>query len=91
MISKKIKIQSPDGLHMQPANEFIKLAKNFKSEIFISKDGKKVNGKSLLNILALAAGIGNELEIIADGSDANEAVDALVNLIKNNFNNKESK
>jgi len=88
MISKKVKILSPDGLHMQPANEFVKLAKNFKSKIFISKDGKKVNGKSLLSILALAAGIGNELEIITDGSDENEAVDALANLIENNFKNK---
>jgi phosphocarrier protein HPr len=88
MISKKVKIQTADGLHMKPANEFVKLAKNFKSKIFISKDGKRINGKSLLSILALAAGMGNELEIITDGSDENEAVDALVNLVENNFNNK---
>lgn len=90
MISKKIKIQNPDGLHMQPANEFVKVAKNFKSKIFLCKDGKKVDGKSLLNILALAAGIGNELEIIVQGSDEKQAVDALVSLINNNFN-KEKK
>jgi len=88
MINKKVKIQSPDGMHMKPANEVVKLAKNFKSNIFISKDGKKVNAKSLLSLLALAASIGTELEIIAEGSDEKDAVDKLANLIENNFNNK---
>ncbi|MBC8181779.1 HPr family phosphocarrier protein [candidate division KSB1 bacterium] len=91
MISKKVKIQSSDGMHMQPANEFVKLAKNFKSKIFISKNGKKVDGKSLLSILTLVASKGVELEIIADGSDENDAVIKLANLIENNFNKKEIK
>ncbi len=76
---------------MQPANEFVKLAKNFKSKIFISKNGKKVDGKSLLSILTLVASKGVELEIIADGSDENDAVIKLANLIENNFNKKEIK
>ena len=85
MVTQKVKIKSPDGLHMKPANELVKVAQKFKSKIFISKDGNKVEGKSLLSVLALAAGINHELELIVDGVDENDALEALVNLINNNF------
>ncbi len=85
MVTKKVKIKNPDGLHLKPANELVKVAQRFKSKIYISKDGKKVEGKSLLSVLALAAGKNHELEFIVDGIDENDALDALVNLINNNF------
>ncbi len=91
MISKIVKIQNPDGMHIKPANEFVKLAQKFKSKIYLSKDGNKVEGKSLLSVLALAAGEGNELEIIAEGIDEKKAVETLANLIINHFTNKEKK
>ena len=85
MVTKKVKIKNPDGLHMKPANELVKVAQKFKSKIFISKNGNKVEGKSLLSVLALAAGENHELKLIVDGIDENDALDALVNLINNNF------
>jgi phosphocarrier protein len=87
MVTKKVKIKNPDGLHMKPANELVKVAQKFKSQIFISKEDTKVEAKSLLSVLALAAGLNHELELIVDGVDENDALDALVNLINNNFIN----
>ena len=78
-------------MHLKPANEFVKLANSFRSKIYLSKDGIQAEGKSLLSVLDLAAGLGKELEIIADGPDEKKAVDALANLIANHFNIKEIK
>jgi len=85
MITKKVKINSPDGLHMKPAHELVKVAQKFQSKIILNKDGTKVEGKSILSVLALAAGIGQELELIADGPDENEAIEALVILFNHDF------
>ena len=91
MIVKKVKIQSSDGLHARPAAEIAKLASKFKSEVFIIKNGKKVNAKSVLGILTLVAGSGTELEISVNGSDEVAAISALIRLINNNFNETEIK
>jgi len=73
------------GLHARPAAEFVKLASRFESKILVSKDGLEVNGKSILGVMMLAAERGSTIEIKARGSDAQDAVEALVNLVTNAF------
>lgn len=80
-----IKIQNKLGIHARPAAEFVKLASKFKSKIYISKNGRKVNGKSIMGVMTLAAEYRSEVEITAEGPDAAEALKALVELINNKF------
>jgi phosphocarrier protein len=85
MISKEVTILNKQGLHARPATAMVNTAAKFKSEIFICRDEKKVNGKSILGLLVLAAESGAKLTIEAYGSDEVEAVDALVDLVNNHF------
>ncbi len=73
------------GLHARPAAEFVKLANTFKSEIWVSKDGLEVNGKSIMGVMMLAAERGSTIEIRATGDDAEQAVEALVRLVAVGF------
>ena len=73
------------GLHARPAAEFVKLANTFKSEIWVSKDGLEVNGKSIMGVMMLAAERGSTIEIRAKGDDAEQAVEALVRLVAVGF------
>ncbi len=73
------------GLHARPAAEFVKLANTFKSEIWVSKDGLEVNGKSIMGVMMLAAERGSTIEIRAKGDDAERAVEALVRLVAVGF------
>ena len=72
-------------MHARPAAMFVSHASKFKSEIFIEKDGLKVNGKSIMGVMMLAAEMGAELIIYADGEDEIEAVKDLVQLIGSGF------
>lgn len=81
MIKKDITIENKLGLHARPASLFVKTAGRFESEIKIEKDGIEVNGKSIMGVMMLAAEMGSQITIIADGSDENDAIDALVELI----------
>ena len=85
MVSKTTTILNKQGLHARPATAMVNTAAKYKSEIFISKDEKKVNGKSILGLLVLAAESGSTLTIEATGPDENEAVDALVELVADHF------
>lgn len=73
------------GLHARPAAEFVKLAGTFKSEILVSKDGLEVNGKSIMGVMMLAAEKGSQITIKARGEDAQDAVEALANLVSRRF------
>jgi phosphocarrier protein HPr len=73
------------GLHARPAAELVKLAGRFEADVWIRKDDLEVNGKSIMGILMLTAEHGSELVIRAAGSDAPEAVAALVALIESRF------
>jgi phosphocarrier protein HPr len=73
------------GLHARPAAEFVKLATRFRSAITVRKDGLEVNGKSIMGIMMLAAEYGSEIAICADGDDAADALDALVQLVASRF------
>jgi phosphotransferase system HPr (HPr) family protein len=75
-------VQSPEGLHMRPITAFVEMANKFKSDVFLTKKGEaKINGKSPLGLLGLAAEQGTELTLEVDGPDAAEALDALLNVL----------
>ncbi len=81
MISEKITIENEVGLHARPAALFVKTADRFKSKVTLEKDGIKVNGKSILSILTLAAEKGSELVLIVEGKDEHEAFAALKTIL----------
>jgi phosphocarrier protein HPr len=85
MYSKEVVLQNQVGLHARPATFFIQKANEFKSSIWVEKDERKVNAKSLLGVLSLGIARGTTISIIADGVDEKEAVDALIELIESNF------
>ncbi len=78
-------IQNQLGLHARAAAQFVQLANTYNAEVFVSKDGEEVNGKSILSLMMLAAPIGSEITLKAEGSDAVEALDHLLELIENKF------
>ena len=82
MISREVLISNNIGLHARPATFFIQKANTFKSSVWIEKDERKVNAKSLLGVLSLGIAQGMSIAIVADGADENSAVDSLVNLIE---------
>ncbi len=73
------------GMHARPASEFVKLAGSFKSEIYLEKDGLRVNGKSIMGVLMLAAEQGSSLRIEAEGEDADDALAKLSGLVSSGF------
>lgn len=73
------------GMHARPAAEFVKLAGGFAANVTIEKDGLKVNGKSIMGVLMLAAEQGSTLKLTASGEDAEAAVEALADLVKRGF------
>ncbi|MDY5627089.1 MAG: HPr family phosphocarrier protein, partial [Clostridia bacterium] len=83
--SKEVVVQNQVGLHARPATFFIQRAHEFKSGIWIVNDERKVNAKSLLGVLSLGITRGTKITIVADGSDQEEAVNSLVDLISSNF------
>ena len=85
MFVKDVVVQNQVGLHARPATFFIQKANEFKSSIWVEKEERRVNAKSLLGVLSLGIVKGTNIALIADGSDEKEAVDALVSLIQNNF------
>lgn len=85
MYSKEIELQNQVGLHARPATFFIQKANEFRSSIWVEKEERKVNAKSLLGVLSMGITRGTAITIIADGPDETEAVDALVKLIESNF------
>lgn len=85
MYSKEVVLQNQVGLHARPATFFIQKANEFKSSIWVEKDERKVNAKSLLGVLSLGIARGTGITVIADGVDEKQAVDALVDLIDSNF------
>lgn len=85
MFSKEVVVQNQVGLHARPATFFIQKANEYKSSIWVQKEERKVNAKSLLGVLSLGITKGTSITIIADGADEQEAVTTLVNLIASNF------
>ena len=84
-VEKHVRLVNSQGLHMRPADMFVRLANRFSSEIQVAKGEQHVDGKSILSILTLAADHGTELKIVAQGNDADQAVTALAELIESGF------
>jgi len=78
-------IKNELGLHARAASAFVKIANRYRAEIFVSKEKVKVNGKSIMGVLMLAAAKGMSIDIEADGDDSTEALDALAKLIEEKF------
>ena len=74
------------GIHARAAAMFVKTANRFSCDIFVEKDGEKVNGKSIMGLMMLAAGPGSKLTVHAQGQDASQALAELELLIKAKFN-----
>ena len=85
MITKEVVIKNQVGLHARPATFFIQKANEFKSSIWIEKDDRRVNAKSLLGVLSLGIVKGTSINIIADGADEAEAIKTLSELIDSDF------
>ncbi|HIU58065.1 MAG TPA: HPr family phosphocarrier protein [Candidatus Ornithomonoglobus merdipullorum] len=85
MVSREVTVNNSVGLHARPATFFIQRANSFKSSIWVEKDERRVNAKSLLGVLSLGIVKGTSITIIADGSDEEDAVETLVGIIENNF------
>ena len=85
MIDRKIKIINRLGLHARAAACFVKLAASFESDIFLVYDQQSVSGKSIMGIMMLAASQGTEIIVEVNGTDEQEAAEALVKLINNRF------
>jgi len=82
---RTVVITNRQGMHARPADMFVKLASRFESRVEIIKDSERVDGKSILAILTLAAAEGTTLVIEATGPDADQALDALAELIAHKF------
>jgi phosphocarrier protein HPr len=85
ILSRHVEIIHPLGLHLRPADRFVRLAHRFQAEIRVSCDGRAVDGKSILDLATLAAACGTRLELEASGADAEEALAALCELIAAGF------
>lgn len=85
MYVKDVSVKNKAGLHARPATFFIQKANEYKSTIWVEKEERRVNAKSLLGVLSLGVIGGTDIKIIADGSDEQEAVDGLVELVESGF------
>ena len=85
MYSNAVKVQNQVGLHARPATFFIQKANEYKSSIWVEKEERRINAKSLLGVLSLGIVGGAEIKIIADGADEEDAVNGLVDLVESGF------
>ncbi len=86
MVQKVIQIENILGLHARPALLFVNTASKFKADVYLGRDDHEVNGKSIMGVMMLAAEMGSKLTITVKGDDEKEAIKALIELIKNKFN-----
>ena len=85
MIERQATIVNQEGLHARPAARIVRLASTFESDIELVKDGLDVNGKSIMGVMMLAAECGSSITIRANGPDAEQAVQALTELVASGF------
>ncbi len=85
MITNTVTISNKLGLHARASAKLTKLAGSFRSEVFLSRNGRRVNAKSIMGVMMLAAGIGSEVGIETDGEDEANAMAAIVALIDDKF------
>jgi len=85
VIEREARIVNPLGMHVRPGAEFVKIANRFKSNVQVRKDDAVVNGKSILGMMTLAAECGSCIHIRTDGDDAEQAMEALLELVAAGF------
>lgn len=85
MIQQSVKIVNEQGLHARPAAKFVQVASRFSSDIKVLKDGREIDGRSIMGLMTLTAKQGSEIVITAEGNDAEAAVAALTQLVNNGF------
>ena len=89
MIEKQLQIVNKLGLHARAAAKLVSLAANFEASVDLEKDGQRVNGKSIMGVMMLAAAQGTDIELVVSGDDAEAALDALDALIADRFGEEE--
>jgi phosphocarrier protein len=82
---KELTIGNKSGIHARPAAMFVKIANRFGCDIFVEKDGEKINGKSIMGLMMLAAGPGSKVTLHVKGTDASAAIDELEALVQRKF------
>ena len=85
MLKREVVIRNTLGIHARPAAMLVKIAGKYKSNVTLAKDGIRVNGKSIMDLLMLEADKGSKVEIIIDGKDEDKALDAIIQLIDRGF------
>lgn len=85
MVQREVEVVNPHGIHARPAAEIVKLTGQFAAQITLSRDGMEVNAKSIMGVMMLAAECGSTVVIMAEGADAEAAVDAVATLIASRF------
>lgn len=85
VFEKKFTIKNKLGLHARPAALFVQLANKYQCDIYIRKGRQKVNGKSIMGLMTLAASPGSQVVVLAQGADAKQAMDAIGRLFETNF------
>jgi phosphocarrier protein len=85
MISRALTISNKLGLHARAAGALVKLASSFSSEISVAKEGKRVNAKSIMGLLMLAAAKGSSIHVEVDGEDERDAIEAIEDLLRRKF------
>ena len=85
MKETQVTVTNPLGVHARPAAMIVQTASKFKSEVWLIKDGRSVNGKSMLGVMTLAAEMGSVITIRADGPDEAKVIDAIVKVFEIRF------
>lgn len=85
MISREFSISNKLGLHARPSAQLTQVASRFKAEVHVAKGGRRVNAKSIMGVMMLAAGQGSVVVVDADGPDEGEAIEAVGRLIRSGF------
>jgi phosphocarrier protein len=89
MISREFRISNKLGLHARPSAQLTQVAGKFASEIYIAKNGRRVNAKSIMGVMMLAAGPGSTVTVDAEGPDEGQAIDAIAALMASRFGEHE--
>jgi len=85
LMTKEFLVSNKLGIHARPAAMFVKVANRFACDIFVEKDGERVNGKSIMGLMMLAAGPGSKLKVLAEGHDASQALAEIETLLTRKF------
>ncbi|MCF7953043.1 MAG: HPr family phosphocarrier protein [Spirochaetales bacterium] len=89
MIEKVVTVKNRAGIHARPASLIVKTANKYDADLFFEKDEMRINGKSIMGIITLGASYKTEIKIITEGTDEEEAAEAIAQLFINRFENEE--